>query len=1296
MKEKLLIKILDSFSETKNIKQIKKNLVSKTGSALNLRSCSIYEFDKNKDSLLILDEYGQYLGSKDIPSEIGNTETIKIHKDIIKLLKQKQEIVYSNVNELVNKYKIVNHRDEIIEYYKKYNIKSGVIIPIEHSGEVLWVFAIDYDYEKNFTNEELNFFRLLTRQFGVVFYQAQLYEKEKKTAEREKLFINIISKIRKTLDIEETKKLIVTEIGTLFKADRCLIREFDLKIGRYLPPTPSAEFLASKDVKSLTGYCPLADASKIFQKLLAFKKMLVTDDIERSLKEYNLKGTIAETFVKEFSIKSGIVHLVLSYEDKTLGLLALHYTREKIKLSEESINFIRSVADEIAIAIHQSKLYEKGKQRLKREAVQKKFLEAIRSTLDPQKIKNSIVKTVANYFEADRCFIFEYDRVKDEYPPITAEYLSSSDVKSVLHKNIYEGAKEFVDLVKSHKNNVIKDYEKFIEENRKSLPGAVNFLEKYNIKSGYGFGIFYKNIYYGTLVVHFVKDKRYLTDEDLKFMELFVNQAGTALYQAEFYNKEQQTAERERLLREIIEKTRSTFDINVIKTGILKSICKILKAERCLIIEYDQENNIFKEVAHEHLSSLEEISLMGLNPSIVVPDIINIVKEKKEIIAFDFEQFLKENKIQDSQSAKTAREKSVKTAIALPIIYLDKLYGSFVVHCTKEPRFFSEEQLNLTRAIAAQAGIALYQAQLYEKEKQTAEREKLLRETITTVRSTLDIEKVKNSIVNSIGKAFEVNRCFIIEFDKVKKEFTTVINEYLASPDVKSLIGLTPDIEVPGLAKILSNKRSIFIEDLDKFIFENNLKGTKTESFLYDFGIWSGFAVPIYYGNQFLGVLINHYDKKYAFTSEDVEFIKTFADQTGIAIYQAKLYEKERQTAKKETLLRQIVSEIKISQSLDEAYEYILAKLADIFGLDRGVLFEIPEYTIEHPRVKYEYIRNKKNFSLKNVYLPEVYTQSFKEAIESLQPFIIDNITNYHPEDKEAQEFFAKYRIKSVIMVPLVRYNRQVRLLGIIGLCSSKLKSWGKEEIKLLQTIIGTVVNVVWDISKLTEIEEIRNTYILTLAHDLQVPVIGEKKALEFIDKKPNDRPIKEISPIVKEMLVNNLAINETLNKLIEIGNYELENKKLEYSEQKVDDLINSAYEPLKILAESKLIQFKYTEKQTIPVIKADKDEIERVFSIILENALEYTQYEGKIEVNVSINDQKQVVIAISDNGPGFSPEIKETIFRRYQMIKVLGRKIGAGLSLYLAKLIMDAHSGGIEIDSRLGEGTTVNIKLPI
>ena len=114
------------------------------------------------------------------------------------------------------------------------------------------------------------------------------------------------------------------------------------------------------------------------------------------------------------------------------------------------------------------------------------------------------------------------------------------------------------------------------------------------------------------------------------------------------------------------------------------------------------------------------------------------------------------------------------------------------------------------------------------------------------------------------------------------------------------------------------------------------------------------------------------------------------------------------------------------------------------------------------------------------------------------------------------------------------------------------------------------------------------------------------------------------------------------------------------------------------------------------PVFSVDRRRIELALGAILDNAIKFTQSGGEIILSGALSD-RELSLTISDNGPGIAPEERGKIFEKFYQVDPnnTGQIRGFGLGLFYARQFVMDHGGDITLDSTVGKGTTVTIRLP-
>lgn len=145
-----------------------------------------------------------------------------------------------------------------------------------------------------------------------------------------------------------------------------------------------------------------------------------------------------------------------------------------------------------------------------------------------------------------------------------------------------------------------------------------------------------------------------------------------------------------------------------------------------------------------------------------------------------------------------------------------------------------------------------------------------------------------------------------------------------------------------------------------------------------------------------------------------------------------------------------------------------------------------------------------------------------------------------------------------------------------------------------------------------------------------------------------------------------------------------------------LNQLAQQAYDDLLLLAQAKQIEFSLEFDQADLMVLMDNFTLIRALKHLLENAIEYTGYEGEVATRV-YHDQQQAIFEVRDNGIGISQADLPHIFERFYRIDKARdfSKDSYGLGLSVAKEIVEAHHGYIEVESELGRGSIFRVLLP-
>lgn len=534
-----------------------------------------------------------------------------------------------------------------------------------------------------------------------------------------------------------------------------------------------------------------------------------------------------------------------------------------------------------------------------REKLYRLIVESIRSSFNIDEVKKSIVNILGKTLNADRCFIMEYDKTKDEFLPINSEYLSSKNILPFKDLSLNKNIPTFISEFKKSKILIITEKKnkfgnEFIDINNKNFEAERKVMEDYNAKSAVAFPIYYSKEFLGTLVIHYVNVKQNISIDEINLLKTVSSQIAIAIYQSKLYKTTKMLAERETLLRKIIETIRSTIDINNLKKMIVMEIAKSLNAERCFIIEYNPDIKKFLPVTIESSFSAKIKSIIGFDLEKEVPELTRRNIVARGLVITDIEKFLIENDFINTSVAKHFRRYGVKSGFSIPIYYANQLLGILAIHYLNKKGDFIEDELQLVKAIANQIGIAINQANLYKNEIIAKERESSLRKIIEASRKSLVFEDVLMDICKTIIELFNVGRVVIAKLQEEDIHKFAVI-EYTQKNNK------TPAVNFNNFNTELAVywRNYLAQKGLTKVIFNINEadlpQGVK--QIYQEIGVKAIVCLPLIFENLMWGCLfLSFYDSYKEWDNGQIELFETVASQVCVAIRQSELYSELNET----------------------------------------------------------------------------------------------------------------------------------------------------------------------------------------------------------------------------------------------------------------------------------------------------------------------------------------------------------------------------------------------------------------
>ena len=461
-------------------------------------------------------------------------------------------------------------------------------------------------------------------------------------------------------------------------------------------------------------------------------------------------------------------------------------------------------------------------------------------------------------------------------------------------------------------------------------------------------------------------------------------------------------------------------------------------------------------------------------------------------------------------------------------------------------------------------------------------------------------------------------------------------------------------------------------------------------------GIASILAIPIPIREEVVGVFRMLSAEKRRYDKDEISFVSSIAEQCGIAIENANLYERQEQQFKSLNIINEITRAVNSTLDLNEVLNIIVHRIPEIMKVNAVTI-----RLLDKQKRKLEMAAA---FGLSQKYLSRgaIDAEGNIQLVLQGEPVAIyDAATDPRIQyGKEAKE----EGVGSILAVPI---RAKGDIIGVMRLLCEEKRHFNKEEIIFavdLAEIGGIAIknarmyeHIRSLADEISQLEKDKSVFLQVAAHELKSPVAVIQSLLMTLKSTFK----KDLAPSAIELLSR--AISRSAGML------DLTRDLLDYSrlthlasqdeeQEKIDlvALLKEKTDRFSDLAMQKKITLNSDISVSYAEIIAVRNDPAKVMENLISNAIRYTASGGKVDIKLAEEDGG-AVFQVCDTGIGIPAQDLPNLFNEF--FRTSNAKefnaVGSGLGLTIVKSIVDKMNCKIKVDSELGSGTVFTVRFP-
>jgi len=636
----------------------------------------------------------------------------------------------------------------------------------------------------------------------------------------------------------------------------------------------------------------------------------------------------------------------------------------------------------------------------------------------------------------------------------------------------------------------------------------------------------------------------------------------------------------------------------------------------------------------------------------------------------------------------------------------------------QEEREFTEDEVRLAESIVLQAATAIQNARLFEQTQAVLQETEALYQASANLQTANSYPEILNTLraYTALGKQPCTVDLVIYERQSSLRRYSgqlgistrnNLIAHWEAAEKNQGLweerINFS-DLPIIGDTGLLQYNTVLVIEDA---LNDPRLDDRMRAMFSQIYHVRSAIFAPLTASGQRIGHASAFFENPTSFTEEEIRRLAALAAQAAVAIQNLRLLDESRRRANQLQTAAEIARDTSGTLALDTLLQRCVNLILSRFGYYHASIFLLDENG-QNAIVRESTGQAGEEMKRRGHHLVVGGQSVIGQVTQTGKPLVLNDVDSDEARGVHRPNPFLP-QTRAELGIPLKIGDL---VIGALDVQSEQANIFTEDDISVLQ-ILADQIAVAMDNARSYEIaqkamEEIREAdrlksqFLANMSHELRTPlnsIIGFSRViLKGIDGPITEQQSQDLNAIYN----SGQHLLGLINDVLDVSRIEAGKMDLAFEENvNLAEIIRGVMSTTVGLVKDKPIELKQRVQPDLPLVNIDAMKIRQVLINLLSNAAKFTD-EGSITIEAfsseSLSGEAQVMVRVSDTGPGIAPEDRVKLFQPFSQVDgSLTRKTGgSGLGLSICEHLIRLHHGKIGLESEVGQGSTFYFIIPV